>query len=90
MKPRYAPEITNHPQRIKKDLARIVDIITVLDDEVRDGLNGLELIGNLFQRLCAEKLKEETNGTMESIDMWKVSSSIGCGFMSCDTHPLPI
>ncbi|RKP05178.1 hypothetical protein THASP1DRAFT_20109 [Thamnocephalis sphaerospora] len=76
VKPRYAPEITNHPQRLKKDLGRIADVIAVLDDEVRSDLNGIELVNELFHKICATKLSTETNGTMESIDTWKMKKQL--------------
>ncbi|KAI8053415.1 hypothetical protein BDF22DRAFT_474611 [Syncephalis plumigaleata] len=75
-KPRYAPEVANHPARLRKDLSRISDIVTVLDDEVAGELNGIEVVNALFERVCATRMEAETNGTMESIDLWKTKKQL--------------
>jgi hypothetical protein len=60
---------------LRKDLSRISDIVTVLDDEIPGELNGIEVVNALYERISAMRMEAETNGTMESIDLWKVNIS---------------
>lgn len=59
--------------RIQKDLARIQDVITVMDDEVGGGVNGLDLVNNNMQRIFS--IQVDSDGVDGQSDLARVG---GC------------